>query len=212
MEIERIKDETGEPPDLASIPCPYILSEFAIEERHRVGLPEDEELEFLIAKRSELEREVLGEEIVDGFEGPDNVEESVSANEYVGMEEVWDMPVCASGKNLTNPAPNTVQTKVVKKRKRRKVSFDGTFVPEPLEDPGVHIKPKRKPRAQKPAIAAKKISAMDGAEDGEFVPVEKGKPKKRQSLLTAGKFGKVTKNMGGEKLAIKGNINLSFRK
>lgn len=222
---------------MQDLACPYVLSEFSIEERNRAGLDEDEEFAFLTRKKAELEMGVFG---VSGFESLDFVDADTDADverpvlggksiDVSGRPIYGGKSVDASGNICAAPKVEEGQKKVAKKHKRRKrrVSFDGCFVPEPLEeieDSGVYGKPKRKPRGggRKPVntstsgkivkmpVVKEEENAEDG--DGEFVPLGEEKPKKRQSLLTAGKFGKVTKNLGGGKLAVKGNINLSFQK
>jgi hypothetical protein len=60
-ESARIKAETGAAPEPESFECPFVLSEFAVEERERAGLGEDEEREFLWRRRGELRGLVNGE-------------------------------------------------------------------------------------------------------------------------------------------------------
>lgn len=65
IESERIKAKTGTAPDPESFVCPFVLSEFSIEEREKdrdmTGWSDEEELEFLKEKRAVLSRLVAGE-------------------------------------------------------------------------------------------------------------------------------------------------------
>ena len=109
-ESARIKAETGTAPDPGIWECPFILSEFAVKERERVGLEVGEEREFLLRKRQELRG------IVDRNEDAGASETRVESDAGRNDKLVIEMPL----KRERHTAAKKVGQGTAIKRKRKR--------------------------------------------------------------------------------------------
>lgn len=196
-ESARIKAETGTAPDPGIWECPFILSEFAVKERERIGLEVEEEKGFLLRKRKELRRLVGGEE--DARASETMVKSDAVPNDKLDIK--------APLKRKRNTAAKKVG-RITAMKKKRKPNWDDEAWPEWKDaDDDEEYEPKLvarskgtaklKPKAPKRAPALVAVSKAKKNNEKTLPSVPRRQQKQKQKQIQTQKTKRVATKVAG---------------